>query len=244
MAKLPTQYDIQIERPDPSRAVGVPTNLDAPGRAMAALGRSIAGLGQDIGSSFSLASRGSGASANEAYQAKMDTSNFIWNERISMMDTMRNVQPGGETNFADNWSKGFFDRAKEFLSGQPDSVKPVVDMALRKFDQTQYLAAREFQENEIYRKTVQDSQLLLNNEWTVDAKTTSTKDLDTVTAKIDGWLLDAVHAGRLTPIQADIMRWDLLNKVGVAHLNANQGVDENIVYRRLGVPPEKSRLVS
>jgi len=240
MAKLPTQYDIDTPSYNPSRAVGVPTNLDAPGRAMAALGRSIVGLGQDIGSSIA-ASSGGRVSGNEAYQANMDVSNFIFGEKMAMMDAQRNMQPGGEVDFAQNWSNGFYDRASEFVGNQPDNVKPIVDAKLRSFEQQQILIARKFQYEEAFRKTQLDAGLKMNQEWSVDAKTLPTGELDKITASIDGWLLDAIQADRLSPIEAEQLRWSLLNQVGVAHLRANMGVDENIVYRRLGVPAEKRR---
>ncbi len=142
MAKLPTRDDLSAA---PSARSGRPIatyDVSAIGKGMQNLGRGLQAVGE----------AGMDIVKHQERQAEYDSElkfqQFKWAEEDARDEAMRNVEPGQAGTFADDWAKGYQERAKEFLGGIPDNSRGKYDLRLRVAERELYRPAAEFTRKE------------------------------------------------------------------------------------------------
>lgn len=142
MAKLPTRDDLSQA---PSARSGRPIatyDVSAIGKGMQNLGRGLQAVGET----------GMDIVKHQAYQDEYDTEikfqKFKWDEELGLEDASRNVEPGQAGRFPEEWSGGYRDRAKAFLSEVPESVRSKYDLKLYGVERENFRKAATFARTE------------------------------------------------------------------------------------------------
>jgi hypothetical protein len=148
MVKLPTRDDLG---PLPSGRSGRPiatVDTSAIAKGQIALGKGIASLGEagiDIYKH---------QKAAEDYETDRKFQEFKWNEELGLEDASRNVEPGQAGNFAETWSQGYKERAKQFLDGTPPEQRQKYDAKLFDTERQLYRPAATFARTEQKRASI------------------------------------------------------------------------------------------
>jgi hypothetical protein len=148
MVKLPTRDDLG---PLPSGRSGRPiatVDTSAVAKGQIALGRGIASLGE-AGMDFYKHQQ-----AAEDYETDRKFQEFKWNEELGLDEAQRNVEPGQAGTFAETWSQGYKERAKQFLDGMSPEQRQKYDAKLFDTERGLYRGAATFGRTEQKRASI------------------------------------------------------------------------------------------
>jgi hypothetical protein len=225
MARLPRKEDLG---PPPSARSGRQLAtfdakaMSAPGRAMAQVGQTIAGVVSDIGSH---------RDAIDEYETERKFQEFKYSTELGLEKSMQELQPGQAGGFADSWTEGYKNSAKEFLAAVPDRLKAKYDDRLFDAERTFYRGAAGFARNEQKRSSIVGLEEFKNKYLARPG------NLDRGRADYQS-LVD--QNPFLTPIEKDELRRKGLRDIEESHLKGliERGQDLDSIVRDLGYGPE------
>jgi hypothetical protein len=196
--------------------------MSAPGRAMAQVGQTIAGVVSDIGSH---------RDAIDEYETERKFQEFKYSTELGLEKSMQEMEPGQAGGFADSWTEGYKNSAKEFLAGVPDRLKPKYDDRLFDAERTFYRGAAGFARNEQKRSSIVGLEEFKNKYLARPG------NLDRGRADYQS-LVD--QNPFLTPIEKDELRRKGLRDIEESHLKGliERGQDLDSIVRDLGYGPE------
>ncbi len=130
-------------------------------RGLSALGEGIAGFGSQLTKVAEnvIIKRQETAT----YDAEARFQQFRFNEAQRFSDDIRNVPAGGAAQYADNWTAGYRERARQFFDTLPEEVRPDYDLRLFATEREFYANGLEFEQAEMARFTIQQTEQTLNN---------------------------------------------------------------------------------
>jgi hypothetical protein len=142
MAKLPTRDDMGAP---PSARSGRPIatyDTSAVAKGQIALGRGISALGE---AGMDIVKH---QHAAEEYDAELKFQKFKWDEELGLDEAVQKVEPGQAGKFPEEWSGGYREKAKAFLSEIPESVRSKYDLKLYGVEKENYRKAATFARTE------------------------------------------------------------------------------------------------
>jgi len=151
----------------------------------------------------------------QAFETETRFQEFQWNQQQALADSARKVEPGQVKDFAENWTAGYVDSAKEFMKGVPDRIKPLYEQKLLRTERDLYGTATTFARNEEERVTVGDLTTLRENVHRARSRVSSTDELDAITADYER----AVRSSPLSRIRQDELIEEGRRPIGLSHLD-------------------------
>lgn len=130
-------------------------------RGLSALGEGIAGFGSQLTKVAEnvIIKRQETAT----YDAEARFQQFRFNEAQRFSEDIRNVPAGGAAQYADNWTAGYRERARQFFDTIPEELRPDYDLKLFATEREFYANGLEFEQAEMARFTIQQTEQTLNN---------------------------------------------------------------------------------
>jgi lysozyme len=177
---------------------------------MATLGATVAKIGDQMHDR---------ALAAQEYETEAKFQEFKWNQEKDFEEQMRAVEPGQANGFADRWSAGYKDRAKEFFATVPEPFKAKYDAKLFGVERHLHNSGTSF----AYKEQTRDSVHKLEDH---KNRLATLPDLDRARTEYDEFL----HKNPfLTPIEKDEIRrkhLDDLEEQNVEHrINRGEALD-------------------
>src|SRR5262245_61962943 len=120
--KLPTRESLG---PSPSANVRrYAPSIRFPREAVgAATGAAVAGLGKQISNAADAIYEHDQRA--EAFDTERNFHEFEWNQKKSLDDQARNIQPGQAKTFAEDWQQSYREAGKDFFKTVPENLKPL-----------------------------------------------------------------------------------------------------------------------
>lgn len=189
---------------------------------MAQLGQTAAGVVSDFASH---------QDAIDDYETERKFQEFKYNTELGLDKSMQEMEPGQAGGFADSWTGGYKQSAKDFLATVPDRLKAKYDDRLFDAERTFYRSAAGFARHEQKRSSVAGLDDFKNKYLARPG------NLDRGRADYE----NLVNANPfLTPIEKDELRREGLRDLEKTHLRGliERGEDLETVVKDLGYGPD------
>lgn len=221
MVKLPSRESLGEM---PSARSGRPIahiDLSAPAKAQVQLGQAISGLAGVLVET---------SQATDKFETERKYQEFKWAEQQSLDQSMRGMEPGQASGFSDSWVGGYKERAKEFLSTVPDSLKGEYDNKLFSTERDFYGSAATFARSEQKRSAANAIEDMRNNVYY--RRATSAEDIGKVRSDYKG-LVDTNPF--MSPVEKDELFRKTFSDLEEEHIRARakRGEDIDAIRRDL-----------
>lgn len=130
-------------------------------QGLAQLGQGVADYGKQVGV---LAEKVAAKRIEtQTYDTESRYQQFRFNEAKRFSEDMRNVPAGGAAAYAENWTAGYRDRARQFFTTVPEQLRGDYDVKLFATEREFFANGLEFEQSEMRRYSVEQTETTLNN---------------------------------------------------------------------------------
>ena len=209
MAKLPTRDDLgPMPSARPQRAIA---RIDGPlaGTGQAEFGRTLVNLGAHLSSK---------AEQVDEFETERRFQEFKFERQKELDQSMQSIEPGQAAGFAEQWTGGYKEKAKEFFQSVPEKLKGKYDARLFGAEREFYGSANAFGRHEQKRFSVNSLDDHKN-------RLATTPDLDRARADYDSLLQKNPY---LSPIEKDELRRKHLDDLDDQHAETRIRRGDNI----------------
>lgn len=153
----------------------------------------------------------------QEFETEQKFQEFDWNQRQSVDQSMRQIEPGTARTFPDAVTQSYQESASEFFKTVPDHLKAQYEAKLFSTERDLYGSATTFARKEQVRFATQTLDKTAETVYRPKARVTPTEELDTVTADFDR-LVDANPD--LSPVEKEPLKVKHRKEIGKSHLDA------------------------